>query len=243
MALRRAPKLNVPVIDLDPYGSATPFLDSAVQGNFYFFIKFLKQSIAVNYGGMLMVTCTDMGVLAGNHPEACFAKYGSFPLKSHFCHEQAIRIVLYSIERAANRYGRYIEPLISLHLDFFIRVFVRVHHGKKHVKLSCTKGNTFSDLIEYLMNTFQLAMSAAILSLTVTRITPSASFRRPKTVKNTSLLKYPQLPQFLTRRVSSKAAQCGWVRCTIRNSSEQFNGESKTATKVSGRRKRVSAAC
>ena len=99
--------------------------------------------VAVNYGGMLMVTCTDMGVLAGNHPEACFAKYGSFPLKSHFCHEQAIRIVLYSIERAANRYGRYIEPLISLHLDFFIRVFVRVHHGKKHVKLSCTKGIRF----------------------------------------------------------------------------------------------------
>ena len=39
-----------------------------------------------------MVTCTDMGILAGNHPEACWAKYGSFPIKSHFCHEQAIRI-------------------------------------------------------------------------------------------------------------------------------------------------------
>jgi tRNA (guanine26-N2/guanine27-N2)-dimethyltransferase len=76
-----------------------------------------------------MVTCTDMGVLAGNHPEACFAKYGAFPLKSTFCHEQAIRIVLYSIERAANRYGRYIEPMISLHLDFFVRVFVRVGIG------------------------------------------------------------------------------------------------------------------
>jgi len=116
---------NVECIDLDPYGSATPFLDSAVQ--------------AVCHGGLLMVTCTDMGVLAGNHPEACFAKYGSFPLKSTFCHEQAIRIVLYAIEKSANRYGRYIEPLISLHLDFFIRVFVRVHFGKIHVKRSCAK--------------------------------------------------------------------------------------------------------
>ena len=86
-----------------------------------------------------MVTCTDMGILAGNHPEACFAKYGCFPLKSTFCHEQAIRIVLYAIERAANRYGRYIEPMISLHLDFFVRVFVRVHYGKIHVKKSCSK--------------------------------------------------------------------------------------------------------
>ena len=125
---------NVDVIDLDPYGSASPFLDSAVQ--------------AVKHGGLMMVTCTDMGILAGNHPEACWAKYGSFPIKSHFCHEQAIRIgtmsntincyyiyilVLHSIERAANRYGRYIEPLISLHLDFFIRVFVRVHHGMTHI--------------------------------------------------------------------------------------------------------------
>ena len=69
---------NVDVIDLDPYGSASPFLDSAVQ--------------AVKHGGLMMVTCTDMGILDGNHPEACWAKYGSFPIKSHFCHEQAIRI-------------------------------------------------------------------------------------------------------------------------------------------------------
>ena len=57
---------------------ACPFLDTAVQ--------------AVKHGGLLMVTCTDMGILAGNHPEACWAKYGSFPIKAHFCHEQAIRI-------------------------------------------------------------------------------------------------------------------------------------------------------
>jgi len=125
MARHRTKETNVDVIDLDPYGSACPFLDTAVQ--------------AVKHGGLLMVTCTDMGILAGNHPEACWAKYGCFPIKAHFCHEQAIRIVLHAIERAANRYGRYIEPLISLHLDFFIRVFVRVHHGKIHVKRSCTK--------------------------------------------------------------------------------------------------------
>lgn len=60
-------------IDLDPYGSASTFLDSAVQ--------------AVADGGILLVTCTDMGVLCGNHSEACFAKYGSMSLKAKFCHE------------------------------------------------------------------------------------------------------------------------------------------------------------
>lgn len=38
--------------------------------------------------GMLLVTATDMAVLAGgNHAESCFAKYGSMSLKSKACHE------------------------------------------------------------------------------------------------------------------------------------------------------------
>jgi tRNA G26 N,N-dimethylase Trm1 len=69
------------VVDLDPYGSAGPFLDSAVQ--------------AVEDGGLLCVTCTDMAVLAGNHGEACFAKYGAMSVRSAHCKEMAVRIILY----------------------------------------------------------------------------------------------------------------------------------------------------
>lgn len=61
------------VIDLDPYGAPTPFLDAAIR--------------SIADGGLLAVTCTDMAVLAGNHGETCFAKYGSYPLKGKFCHE------------------------------------------------------------------------------------------------------------------------------------------------------------
>lgn len=44
------------VIDLDPYGTAAPFIDAAVQ--------------SVSDGGLLCVTCTDLAVLAGtNYPE------------------------------------------------------------------------------------------------------------------------------------------------------------------------------
>ena len=60
-------------IDLDPYGSASTFLDGAVQ--------------AIADSGVLMVTCTDMGVLCGNHSEACYGKYGGMSLKAKFCHE------------------------------------------------------------------------------------------------------------------------------------------------------------
>ncbi len=61
------------IVDLDPYGSPAPFLDAAVQ--------------CVADGGLLLITCTDMAVLCGNHSETCHAKYGSISLKSKFCHE------------------------------------------------------------------------------------------------------------------------------------------------------------
>ena len=70
---RHPPPSRFDAIDLDPYGSASTFLDSAVQ--------------AVSDGGILLITCTDMGVLCGNHSEACFGKYGSMSLKAKFCHE------------------------------------------------------------------------------------------------------------------------------------------------------------
>jgi tRNA G26 N,N-dimethylase Trm1 len=101
------------VVDLDPYGSASPFLDAAVQ--------------AVSDGGMLAVTCTDMAVLAGNNNEQCRAKYGSMPVRARHCHEQALRIVLASIETHANRYRRTIRPLLCISVDFYVRLFVTVH--------------------------------------------------------------------------------------------------------------------
>lgn len=104
------------IIDLDPYGSAAPFLDSAVQ--------------AISNGGLLCVTCTDMAALCASYTDACLAKYGSIPTKGDICHEMALRIILNSIERSASKYRRSIEPLMSCSIDFYARVFVRVHQAK-----------------------------------------------------------------------------------------------------------------
>ena len=52
MYLRRQPlDYRFSVIDLDPYGSPTPFLDAAVQ--------------STKEGGLMCITCTDMAVLCG----------------------------------------------------------------------------------------------------------------------------------------------------------------------------------
>uniref|UniRef100_A0A672TA08 tRNA (guanine(26)-N(2))-dimethyltransferase n=1 Tax=Sinocyclocheilus grahami TaxID=75366 RepID=A0A672TA08_SINGR len=110
------------VIDLDPYGSPSPFLDAAVQ--------------AVSEGGLLCITCTDMAVMAGNSGETCYSKYGSVSIKSKYCHEMALRIILHSLDQRAAVYQRYIEPLLSVSVDFYIRVFVRVKTGQVVVKNS-----------------------------------------------------------------------------------------------------------
>ena len=114
------------VIDIDPYGGANPFIDAAVQ--------------AVADGGLLAVTCTDMGVLANiNNADTCYGKYGATPVKATFCKEAALRIVLACLDRHANAYGRYIEPLLSLSIDFYVRMFVRVRKGKAGANLAGTR--------------------------------------------------------------------------------------------------------
>lgn len=118
--------LKYDVVDLDPYGSAAPFVDGAVQ--------------AVSEGGLLCVTCTDLAILAGSmHPETCFGKYGGMPLKGMFPHEMALRLVLQMLQTSAGRYKRHIVPLVSCSIDFYLRVFVRVYTSPQQVKKSASK--------------------------------------------------------------------------------------------------------
>ena len=68
---------RVDIIDLDPYGTAAPFIDAAIQ--------------AVGRDGLLCVTCTDMIVAAGiGYPEKCFTNYGGLPVKQQYTHEVVV---------------------------------------------------------------------------------------------------------------------------------------------------------
>ncbi|TFK76405.1 N2,N2-dimethylguanosine tRNA methyltransferase [Pluteus cervinus] len=126
MYSHREERKRVDVVDLDPYGTAAPFIDAAVQ--------------CVADGGLLCVTCTDLTVLAtSNYPEKCFSNYGGVPVKAEYCHEAALRLVLHAISTSAARYGRYIEPLVSLSIDFYVRVFVRVRTAPLEVKKALSK--------------------------------------------------------------------------------------------------------
>ncbi|CAF4348990.1 unnamed protein product, partial [Adineta steineri] len=71
------------VVDLDPYGTPAQFLDGAVQ--------------CIKKNGVICITATDMASLCGNNPHSCYSKYGSIPLHQPFCHEFALRMILYTL--------------------------------------------------------------------------------------------------------------------------------------------------
>lgn len=57
------------IVDLDPYGSAVPFLDASVG--------------SVKEGGLLCITCTDTRVLCGPDLNKCYYFYGATRAKVH----------------------------------------------------------------------------------------------------------------------------------------------------------------
>ncbi|GET86944.1 N(2), N(2)-dimethylguanosine tRNA methyltransferase, putative [Leishmania tarentolae] len=113
------------VVDLDPYGSASPFLDGAFR--------------CIKEGGLMLVTSTDSAILCGNFADTAHAKYGSMPYKAAHCHEAAVRTLLACVERVANRHQKFIVPLLSLHIDFYVRCFFRVYKQPAETKLSACK--------------------------------------------------------------------------------------------------------
>jgi tRNA (guanine26-N2/guanine27-N2)-dimethyltransferase len=114
------------VIDLDPYGTAAPFIDAAIQ--------------AINDDGLLCVTCTDSAIFASHgYLEKTYSQYGGLPLKGEPCHEGGLRLLLHAISSSAARYGMAIEPLLSLSIDYYIRVFVRIRKSPSDVKMLAGK--------------------------------------------------------------------------------------------------------
>lgn len=113
-------------VDLDPYGTAAPFLDSAIQ--------------CLKDDGILLVTCTDAGVLAGSgYPEKCFALYGGNNFGNTFIgselnHEVGIRLILQAVATTAAKYKKTIEPLLSLSIDYYFRLIIKVNTSAIEVK-------------------------------------------------------------------------------------------------------------
>lgn len=117
------------IIDLDPYGTVAPFLDAALQ--------------ALVNDGLLCITSTDTAIFASNsYPEKAYSQYGGLPVKGYHSHEVGLRLLLHATASTAARYGLAIEPLLSLSIDFYARIFIRVRKSAADVKYLAGKTMT-----------------------------------------------------------------------------------------------------
>jgi len=112
-----APRRRFDFIDVDPFGSPAPYLDSTIR--------------ALRDGGLLASTATDMAPLCGVHPQAGIRKYGGRPLRTEYCHELAIRLLAGCLTMTAAKHDIGIDVLFSHSTDHYIRVYGVVHHGAK----------------------------------------------------------------------------------------------------------------
>lgn len=99
-------------IDVDPFGSPLPFL-SPIFSN-------LRKKV-----GFLAFTATDLMTLCGIHLEALKRKYGVYMIKTDFCHELAIRILLKNIFLIASYYDYAISPLLATFENQYVRVYIK----------------------------------------------------------------------------------------------------------------------
>lgn len=115
------------VIDLDPYGTAAPFFDAAVQA-------------VRDDGGLLCITCTDSAVWAGHsYCEKSYSLYGGTPIHGMHSHEAGLRLIINAVATSAARYGLTIEPQLSLSIDFYTKVFIRITKSPQAVKFLGSK--------------------------------------------------------------------------------------------------------
>jgi len=117
LALHCYPGGRFDYVDVDPYGSPAPFMDTAVR--------------SVNNKGVAAFTATDMAPLCGVNPKACLRKYGAAPLAGSFCHETAVRLVTGAVVRTAAVHERAATPLFSCYSDHYVRVYCRLDRGKR----------------------------------------------------------------------------------------------------------------
>ncbi|MBD3361407.1 tRNA (guanine(10)-N(2))-dimethyltransferase [Candidatus Woesearchaeota archaeon] len=106
-------------IDVDPFGSPNPFINSAV--------------VRLARDGILAVTATDTSALAGSHENACKRKYWAKPLKNELMHEIGIRILIRKVQLIGAQFEKALIPVFSHASGHYYRVYFSCKKQKTKV--------------------------------------------------------------------------------------------------------------
>jgi len=112
-----APRKRFDYVDIDPFGSPVPFVDSALR--------------ATRRGGMLALTATDLAPLCGVHPKACLRRYGGRPLRTGYCHELAVRLLAGALATSAAKHDISTKVVFSHSSEHYIRLYALVDYGAR----------------------------------------------------------------------------------------------------------------
>lgn len=107
-------------VDIDPFGSPNPFLDAACK--------------KISRDGVIAVTATDTGALAGSFPDACRRKYWAEPLRNELMHEIGIRILIRKAQLVAAQYDRALVPIFVHATQHYDRAYLHCEKSRSYVK-------------------------------------------------------------------------------------------------------------
>ncbi len=99
-------------VDIDPYGSPMPFLDTAVQ-------SLAKKAI-------LEISATDTAALAGSSKTALMRRYGARIKPDNLAHDSGLRVLMACIARTAAKHNRFARPILSVWDSHHLRISLKV---------------------------------------------------------------------------------------------------------------------
>ena len=115
LSCNASPKKRFDIIDIDPFGTPVPYLDSSFR--------------ALKNKGLIAATATDLAPLCGVHSKACVRKYGGKPLRTEYCHELAVRLLAGCMAAVAAQHDIGMRVVFSHSSDHYIRVYAQIGYG------------------------------------------------------------------------------------------------------------------
>lgn len=103
------------IIDVDPFGTPTPFIEDAIR--------------SVRRNGMISLTATDTPVLCGIHQKTAFRKYYGKSLRTEYCHEIGLRLMYSALAFAAARYDKGIKPIFCHSTRHYLKIYAIIVDG------------------------------------------------------------------------------------------------------------------
>lgn len=143
LSLHASPLRRFDYVDIDPYGSPAPYIDSAVR--------------ACRKDGLIALTATDMAPLCGVNPGACLRKYGGTPLRTGYCRETALRLLTGVLVAMAAKHEAAPRPLFGYTADHYVRLYAKMGRGAK-------KANRSLKELGYILHCFGCSNRKAVTS-------------------------------------------------------------------------------